>query len=231
MLLAVTDIDSVLARSLRDRLVDGIAARGDLRDERVEGALRAVPRHWFVPGVELSRAYEDVPVPIGRGQTISQPTIVAVMTEALALRGHERVLEIGTGCGYQTAILAALAREVMTLELLPELARGAWDRLAGLGLGNIDARVGDGYRGWPERAPFDRIVLTAAPRALPEGLLAQLADGGRLVAPVGETSERADDDFEQRLVCITRRGEAFDEVDLCGVRFVPMVRRDPECLN
>ena len=97
--------------------------------------------------------------------------------------------------------------------------------------GAVAVRVGDGYRGWPERAPFDRIVLTAAPRALPEGLLAQLADGGRLVAPVGETSERADDDFEQRLVCITRRGEAFDEVDLCGVRFVPMVRRDPECLN
>ena len=193
--------------------------------------MRAVPRHLFVPEVAIARAYEDVPVPIGQGQTISQPTIVAVMTEALELTGRERVLEIGTGCGYQTAILSALAREVFTIELLAPLARRAWERFGALGLENVQARVGDGYRGWPEKAPFDRIVLTAAPPALPEALLAQLADGGRLVAPVGPAPTEVDDRTEQRLMIVTRRGDAFEERDLCGVRFVPMVRRDPECLN
>lgn len=217
--------DPAEARFLRNKLVDSIEARGDLHGGSVAAAMRRVPRHVFVPEARLEEAYEDHPIPIGLGQTISQPTVVAMMTEALALTGSEKVLEIGTGCGYQTAILSQLARAVFTIELIPALALRARDRFERLGLVNVEWRVADGYRGWLEASPFDRILLTAAPPELPDGLLAQLADGGRLVGPVGDTAT------DQILQAITRRGDRFETEDLGAVRFVPMVRKDRELLH
>lgn len=225
MLAFVNVNDPAEARYLRNKLVDSIEARGDLHEGPVAAAMRHVPRHLFVPEASVEEAYEDHPISIGLGQTISQPTVVAMMTEALDLHGIERVLEIGTGCGYQTAILAQLAREVFTIELIPDLALRAQQRLERLGLRNVHSRVGDGYRGWLEDAPYDRIILTAAPPALPEGLLAQLADGGKLVGPVGEVNG------DQTLRVITRQGDHFSMEELGAVRFVPMVRRDREWLH
>ena len=198
----------------RERMVEEqIVARG-VRDPRVLAALRAVPRHEFVPPAERGHAYEDRPLPIGAGQTISQPYIVAVMTELLGLDGDERVLEIGTGSGYQAAVLARLAREVYTIEIVPELASRAEADLRRLGFENVHVRQGDGYRGWPEEAPFDAIVVTAAPEHVPKPLVEQLAVGGRLVLPVG--------DLYQDLVRITRDAAGVHEERLLGVRFVPM---------
>jgi protein-L-isoaspartate(D-aspartate) O-methyltransferase len=214
------------ARYLRNKLVDAIEARGDLQPEsRVAEAMRAVPRHLFVPRAPLEQAYGDHPVPIGQGQTISQPTVVAMMTEALAIQGGERILEIGTGCGYQTAILARLAREVYTVELITDLALMARERFETLGFTNVHSRIGDGYRGWLEYAPYDRILVTAAPPSLPDGLLAQLADGGTLVAPVGAT------DRDQVLRIVRREADLYTFEDLGAVRFVPMVRREKEWVN
>ena len=183
-------------------------------------ALREVPRHQFMPGASLERAYHDSPAAIGYGQTISQPSIVGIMTEALALSGNERILEIGTGSGYQAAVLSLLAREVFSIEVVAPLADEARERLARLGYTNVRVRSGDGYLGWPEAAPFDRIVLTAAPESVPARLLSELADGGVLVAPVGA------DGADQRLVRIVRQGDTFLHDDLMGVRFVPMVALD-----
>jgi protein-L-isoaspartate(D-aspartate) O-methyltransferase len=180
-------VDSDEARRQREKLVDEVDDA--VKDERVLSAVRNVPRHAFVPDAPLRFAYADQPLPIGHGQTISQPTVVAMMTEALQLRGGERVLEIGTGSGYQAAILGRLAREVYTIEIVPELGEEARQRLERLGFGNVQVRIGDGYAGWPERAPFDRIILTAAPPEVPRALLDQLADGGILVAPVGREGE------------------------------------------
>jgi protein-L-isoaspartate(D-aspartate) O-methyltransferase len=159
-------------------------------------------------------AYDDHPLPIGHGQTISQPYIVAFMTEALGLRGGERVLEVGTGSGYQAAVLAEIAAKVHTIEIVAPLADEARTRLERLGYRNIEVRAGDGYRGWPEAAPFDAIMVTAAAPRIPEPLREQLADGGRLVLPLG-------DEF-QELVVVTRRGTRFDERRVLPVRFVPM---------
>lgn len=225
MLSCVNLQDPALARFLRNKLVDGIEARGDLHARAVAQAMRLIPRHVFVPTAALEEAYEDHPIPIGLGQTISQPTVVAMMTEALALDGTERVLEIGTGCGYQTAILARLAREVYSIEVIPELGLRARERFEALQLSNVFARIGDGYRGWLEHAPFDRIIITAAPPELPEAVLAQLADGGTLVGPVGPI------DRDQRLHTVTRRGADFVTQDLGAVRFVPMVRREREWIH
>jgi len=198
----------------RERMVEEqIVARG-VRDPRVLAALRTVPRHEFVPPAERGHAYEDRPLPIGAGQTISQPYIVAVMTELLLLEGDERVLEIGTGSGYQAAVLARLAREVYTIEIVPELATRAEADLRRLGFANVHVRQGDGYRGWPEEAPFDAILVTAAPEHVPKPLVDQLAVGGRLVLPVG--------DFYQELVLVTRDELGVHEERLLGVRFVPM---------
>jgi len=198
----------------RLRMVDEqIAARG-VRDPRVLGALRAVPRHELVPAAERAHAYEDRPLPLGQGQTISQPYIVGVMTELLALDGSERVLEIGTGSGYQAAVLSLLAREVYSIEIVPELARRAAADLARLGFANVHVREGDGYRGWPEAAPFDAIVVTAAPDHVPEPLVEQLAMGGRMVVPVGESL--------QDLVLVRRERDGIHRERGLGVRFVPM---------
>jgi len=190
-----------------------IEARG-VRDARVLDAMRRVERHRFVPESMRDHAYEDHPLGIGYGQTISQPYIVAVMTEAARVRPGARVLEIGAGSGYQAAVLAELAGEVDTIELIEPLAKDVAARLSALGYRNVNVRAGDGYHGWPERAPFDAIVIAAAPPEIPPPLLDQLAMGGRLVAPVGEG--------EQELVVVKRTAAGLTTRTLLPVRFVPM---------
>ncbi|MBX3187950.1 MAG: protein-L-isoaspartate(D-aspartate) O-methyltransferase [Labilithrix sp.] len=206
------------ASALREALV-GVVAR-EVHDPRVLDAMRVVPRHRFVPEHPLSDAYADHPLPIGYGATISQPTVVGLMSEALALCGDERILEIGTGSGYQSAVLSRLAGEVDTVEVIPALAERARSALADLGCGNVHVHVGDGWSGLPSRAPFDRIVVTAAPEHLPEALAAQLAEGGLLVVPVGPQTR------DQRLERHQRRGGRLVREDLGAVRFVPMVRSE-----
>ncbi len=201
-------------RARREEMVRiQIAARG-VADPRVLRALERVPRHEFVPSELRDRAYDDGPLPIGYGQTISQPYVVAVMTEQLRLRGTERVLEIGTGSGYQTAVLAELCARVFSVEIVPELAESARARLAQLGYGNVEVRQGDGWSGWPEEAPFDGILLAAAPDRVPAPLIAQLAPEGRLIAPLGRGI--------QELTLVTHAGERLRQEPLLGVRFVPM---------
>ena len=183
--------------------------------------LRVTPRHRFVPPAVRSLAYADNPLPIGHGATISQPYIVALMTELLDPNKNQRVLEIGTGSGYQAAVLAQLLKHVYTIEIVPELAEEARARLARLGYRNVEVRSGDGYLGWPEAAPFDAIIVTAAAPRIPEPLKQQLKDGGRLVLPVG--------DEYQELILVTRHGSLYDERRVLPVRFVPMtgaVRKD-----
>jgi len=198
----------------REEMVDGqIAARG-VRDEATLRAMKKVPRHLFVPEALAGQAYDDHPLPIGHGQTISQPYIVGFMTEALGLQGGERVLEVGTGSGYQAAVLAEIAERVFTIEIVAPLAEEARVRLKELGYGNVEVRAGDGYQGWPEAAPFDAIIVTAAAPRIPEPLRQQLRDGGRLILPVG--------DEWQELVVVTRTGDAFEEKRVLPVRFVPM---------
>ena len=198
------------ARMVREQLV----ARG-IRDDRVLVAMGRVPRHELVPEGERDEAYEDRPLPIGEGQTISQPYIVAAMSEAAALTGSERVLEVGTGSGYQAAVLSALARDVYTIELEPVLAQHAKTALEQLGCANVHTRTGDGYRGWPEAAPFDAILVTAAPDHVPPDLIAQLAPGGRLVIPVGGSND-------QELWLYTKTERGVERRRLMPVRFVPL---------
>jgi len=200
--------------NLRNRMVETqIAARG-VADSAVLGAMRAVPRHRFVTEDYRREAYEDHPLPIGEGQTISQPYIVAVMTEALALSPGDTVLEVGTGSGYQAAVLAEIAGHVCTIEIVEPLGLRAESTLTALGYRNIDVRIGDGYRGWPELAPFAAIIVTAAPDHVPQPLIDQLALGGRLVIPVG--------DRVQSLVILTRTPSGIEREERFGVRFVPM---------
>jgi protein-L-isoaspartate(D-aspartate) O-methyltransferase len=201
------------ARAREEMVAAQIAAR-EVRDPLVLAAMKKVPRHLFVPQEAAAQAYEDHPLPIGHGQTISQPYIVAFMTEALSLRGGERVLEIGTGSGYQAAVLAEIAESVHTIEIVAPLAEESAGRLKRLGYPNVRVRAGDGYQGWPEAAPFDAIIVTAAAPRIPEPLKQQLKDGGRLIVPVGDES--------QELVLVTRRGDRFDERRVLPVRFVPM---------
>ena len=196
-----------------------LRARG-IEDERVLAAMARVPRHLFVPEPWRLRAYDDSPLPIGAGQTISQPYVVAYMTELLQVEPEHEVLEIGTGSGYQAAVLAELARRVSSIEIVPELAARARATLAEAGYGNVEVREGNGYLGWPERAPFARILVTAAPPEIPSALVDQLAVGGRMVLPVGIDS--------QEIVVITRTAEGVREERTLPVRFVPMVDRPPE---
>lgn len=214
---AVTADDPLVAARAR-MVADTIAARG-VTDARVLAAMRKVPRHEFVPADARSRAYDDAPVPIGHGQTASQPYIVAVMTELAELRPDSRVLEIGTGSGYQAAVLAEVAGEVWSIELLEPLAASARQTLERLGYGRVHLRQGDGYRGWPEAAPFDAIVVTAAPPQVPQALLDQLAMGGRLVVPVGTT--------DQELEVHRRTAEGIRVKKVFPVTFVPMVPGRP----
>ena len=203
-------------RRARERMVSQqIAARG-VADERVLAAMRKVPRHLFVEEALRDQAYADHPLPIGEGQTISQPYIVALMTEALELKGPEKVLEVGTGSGYQTAILAELARWVYSIERHPGLLERARQILEALGYTNVILKLGDGTKGWPEAAPFEAILVTAAGPRVPEPLLEQLAEGGRLVMPVG-------DEWSQYLVKIVKKGGKFYRQTLEPVRFVKLV--------
>jgi protein-L-isoaspartate(D-aspartate) O-methyltransferase len=205
--------EAPLARARESMVATQIAARG-VRDEKTLAAMRAVPRHEFVPPSAANEAYDDHPLPIGHGQTISQPYIVGFMTEALSLRGGERVLEVGTGSGYQAAVLSRIAAEVYSIEIVAALAAESADRLSRLGYANVHVRAGDGYLGWPEEAPFDAIIVTAAAPYVPEPLKRQLRDGGRLILPLGEEA--------QELVLVTRRGDAWAERRVLPVRFVPM---------
>ena len=188
-----------------------IRARG-LDEPRLIEAMRAVPRHRFIPDAYRTQAYEDCAVSLDLGQTVSQPYIVGLMTRLLDVRESDRILEIGTGSGYQTAILARLARSVYTVERLPVLGQRARETLESLGYDNIHYQIGDGHKGWPEEAPFDGIIVTAAPSALPDALFRQLKSEGRMIIPIGE-----------ELYTVTRSGEEAVKVHHGGVRFVPMV--------
>ncbi len=207
--------DPESARVLRADLTRQVAQ--EVSDERVLNAILRVPRHLFVSGLSLRRAYANAPAPIGFGQTISQPTVVGMMTEALELRGSERVLEIGTGSGYQAAVLSMLVSEVYSVEVVHELAQDARVRLARLGYGNVHVRAGDGYVGWREHAPFERVLVTAAPDEVPQELFDELGEGGILVAPVGPS------EGQQRLLRYRKSGGRVVQEDLGAVRFVPMV--------
>lgn len=198
----------------RDSMVDTQIVAGGVTDPAVVAAMRRVPRHRFMPESHAKDAYKDFPLSIGYGQTISQPFIVAYMTQALKLKPEEKVLEIGTGSGYQAAILAELVSKVFTIEIVEPLAAEAKKTLAELGYDNVIVRAGDGYQGWPDESPFDAIILTAAPNHIPEPLLEQLAIGGRLIVPVG--------DYPQRLLLIRRTEEGYQETELLPVVFVPM---------
>lgn len=200
----------------RDRLVQRLRSHG-IRSEAVLNQIRNVPRHLFVDEALASRAYEDTALPIGLGQTISQPYVVARMTEAL-LDGFEgeKVLEIGTGCGYQTAVIAPLVKQVYTVERIPELLRKTRQRLRDLDIYNVQFRPGDGWQGWPKYAPYDGIIVTAAAPVLPEKLLDQLAPEGRMIIPVGPPGR-------QELTLVKRRDDHFEQVSLDAVSFVPLV--------
>jgi protein-L-isoaspartate(D-aspartate) O-methyltransferase len=204
-------------RRERFRMVEKQLRDRGIRDPRVLAVMEALPRHLFVASADRASAYADSPLPIGFGQTISQPYIVALMTEALELVPEQRVLEIGTGSGYQTAVLARLAREVFSIESVSALADEAQRRLGDLGIRNVQIRVGDGYRGWPEEAPFDCVIATAAPETVPDSLVAQLADGGRMVIPIGVQY--------QELIVLHKNGEKVARKKIADVRFVPMVKR------
>jgi protein-L-isoaspartate(D-aspartate) O-methyltransferase len=200
----------------RRAMVDLVRSRG-VRDARVLDAMARVPREAFVPQALRWDAYEDAPLPIGEGQTISQPYMVAYMVEALGLAGGERVLEVGAGSGYAAAVLGRLAEEVWTVERHRSLVERAAATLAGLGVRNVHVVHGDGILGWPARAPYDAIVVAAGGERIPEALTGQLAEGGRLVIPVGPEPDL------QRLVRLTRRGAALEREELAEVRFVPLV--------
>lgn len=194
-------------------------ASRDITDERVLNIFRKVPRHLFVPESERIRAYEDHPLSIGQGQTISQPYMVAIMTQCLALGGWETVLEIGTGSGYQTAILCEMVQSVVTIERFPELSAHAQKVLSELGYRNVSFRVGDGSLGWPEGGPFDRILVTAGAPEVPEALKCQLMDGGLLAIPVGP----ADD---QKLVLVRRDREKYEQKTICACVFVKLIGKE-----
>ncbi|MCI0622411.1 MAG: protein-L-isoaspartate(D-aspartate) O-methyltransferase [Acidobacteria bacterium] len=204
---------------LRHAMVDEQVLRRGVEDPRVLDALRKVPRHLFVPAHLQRLAYEDHPLPIGLGQTISQPYIVALMTELARVKPNDTVLEIGTGSGYQAAVLSVLAKRIFTIEYLAELGESARQRLRELGYSNVEVRIGDGFRGWPERQPFGAILVTAASQEVPQPLIEQLRAGGRLVIPVGGQSEA------QTLQVIEKDASgAVSRRNVIPVRFVPLVR-------
>ncbi|WP_299789557.1 protein-L-isoaspartate(D-aspartate) O-methyltransferase [uncultured Shewanella sp.] len=211
---AAEDADRYL-RARENMVQEQISMRG-IKDKRVLTAMREVPRHLFVPGLLTFRAYTDSPLPIGEGQTISQPYIVALMTELLELTGSEIVLEIGTGSGYQAAVLSRVAKEVFSIEIKEKLCSSSGRLLDSLGYTNIETRCGDGYFGWEKQAPFDAIMITAAVDHVPPPLLAQLKDGGRLVLPLGNPFSY------QNLVLVTRKGDDYRVWQISGVLFVPM---------
>ena len=199
-------------------MVEGQIAARDVREKRVLDAMRRVQRHRFVPPALIERAYDDTPLPIGYDQTISQPYVVAYMTEALGVERRHKVLEIGTGSGYQAAVLGELAGSVYTIEIVAELARQSSATLKSLGYANVQVRAGDGFGGWPEQAPFDRIMVTAAPEEIPKPLLDQLGPGGRLVIPVGAQGAA------QWLTIVDKTAKGVVQRRTLAVRFVPFTR-------
>ncbi len=220
--------DAARLDAARKAMVEQQLERRGIADPRVLDAMRRVPRHVYAPGVDPERAYDDRPHPIGHRQTISQPFIVARMTELARVGADARVLEIGTGSGYQAAVLGELARSVYSIEIVAELAAEAGARLAEQGYANVEVRAGDGYAGWPEHAPFDAILVTAAAPRVPEALLDQLAVGGRLVIPVDQPDTGWGDEG-QTLDVYVRTETGFDRTPGIPVRFVPMTGevRDP----
>lgn len=203
--------------SARERMVqDQLIARG-IKDSTTLYAMKKIPRHEFVPSALISYAYEDDPLPIGSEQTISQPYIVALMTELIKPKKGQRILEVGTGSGYQAAVLAEIVDSVYTIEILPELAETAAKRLKRLGYRNINVKCGDGYVGWNEAAPFDAILVTAAAEDIPQPLIEQLKDGGIMVIPVGSMMSI------QALTIVKKRGKDFETQTLLPVRFVPLI--------
>jgi len=201
----------------RQQMVDQQLKPRGIKDERVLAAMAKVPREQFVPAEQRADAYQDGPLPIGYDQTISQPYIVAFMTEQLRLKPSDRLLEIGSGSGYQAAVLAELVADVYTIEIIEPLAKTAQATLQRLGYKNVHLKVGDGYQGWPEEAPFDAIIVTCAPDKVPQPLVDQLKDGGRMVIPVGER-------FAQHLYLLENKNGQLKESATLPVRFVPMIR-------
>jgi protein-L-isoaspartate(D-aspartate) O-methyltransferase len=204
----------------RLKMVDVQIRKRGVRDADVLRALETVPRHEFVPKGSVNQAYDDHPLHIGHGQTISQPYIVALMSESLELESDDKVLEIGTGSGYQAAVLAELVDSVYSIEIVEELGREASERLSRLGYDNVEVRIGDGYKGWPEAAPFDAIIVTAAPETVPQALVDQLADGGHMVLPVGVGI--------QELLLIEKKDGKAVQRHITSVRFVPMVHGEED---
>ena len=202
----------------RARMVAQQLRARDIKDPRVLDAMSRVPRHMFVPEASRSMAYGDYPLPIGFNQTISQPYIVAFMTQALKLEPDHRVLEIGTGSGYQAAVLAELAREVYTIEIIEPLAESARQTLKSLGYENVHVKAGNGYEGWPEHAPYDRVMVTAAPEQVPQPLVDQLREGGLMAIPVGR--------YDQELRILRKTASGLETLDTLPVRFVPMVDKE-----
>jgi protein-L-isoaspartate(D-aspartate) O-methyltransferase len=198
-----------------DKMVNRQIIPRGIKDQKVITVMKNTPRHLFVPKNLVKAAYDDGPLPIGSGQTISQPYIVAIMTELLELKGHEKVLEIGTGSGYQAAVLAQLVDTCYTIELLKNLADSAGTRLKRLGYNNVIVKCDNGYKGWREHAPFDRIIITAAPEEIPNELVEQLKINGRMVVPVGK--------YYQHLTLITKNEKGITKEEIIAVRFVPMV--------
>lgn len=210
-------VDSAAHQRERERLVSRFIEPAGVTHPAVLAAMRKVPRHLFVPPDQQSRAYADHPLPIGHEQTISQPSLVAFMTELLQVDRESRVLEIGTGSGYQAAILGELVREVCTIEIVRPLGEAAARLLQRQGYAHVHVRVGDGYQGWPERAPFDAIIVTCAPEKVPPALVAQLKPGGRLCIPVGPTGGT-----QELLLMVKRRDGTLEQKTVLPVRFVPM---------
>lgn len=204
--------------TLRQKMVENQIRNRGINNTAVLNAMKKVPRHLFIPENYRDEAYNDYPLPIGYGQTISQPYIVAYMTEAVRPTINKKVLEIGTGSGYQAAVLAEIADKVYTIEIVPELAKEAAERLKQMGYDNIICKYGDGYQGWQEHAPYDIIVVTAAPETVPQPLIDQLAEGGRLIIPVGAAGA------VQELILMTRKNGKIDTRRLSFVRFVPFRR-------
>lgn len=206
--------EKTFTQKRQQMIAEQIKARG-IKDHAVLRALEDVPRHKFVPLTQRYLSYEDYPLPIGEGQTISQPYIVALMTELMGLKGHEKVLEIGTGSGYQAAVLGEIAQEVYTIEIVEPLANRSSLVLSELGYDNVFVKHGDGFKGWPEHAPYDAIMVTCAPPEIPPALIEQLAEGGRLVIPVGT--------LFQQLKVVEKNNGQITETSIIPVRFVPMV--------